>query len=137
MLLSNHYQLLKINRIIGSNNMNEELIAKEIKKEILIKNFTRYIEILGKSSEQPAFKNSSWHKAQLLYNSIDESNKENLKELLKMVMIETTTEILAYIDGITMFKEQENPFELFCKETKVSGNLQEYLLMDIEDCGFE
>lgn len=116
--------------------MNEELIASEIKNEILIKNLTRYFDILEKSSQQPVFKNSSWSKAQLLYHSIDESNKENLKELLKMVMIETTTEVLAYIDGIAMFKEQKYPFELFCNGTKVSGNLQEYLLMDIEDCGF-
>lgn len=38
-----------------------------------------------------------------------------------------------YVDGIATFKEQEYPFELFCNGTKVSGSLQEYLLMEIEE----
>ncbi len=116
--------------------MNEELIAKEIKKEILYKNFDRYFDVLEKSNQEP-FKNKGWRKAQLLYNSIDESNKENLKEFVKMIMIESATELLAYVDGIATFKEQEYPFELFCNGTKISGSLQEYLLMDIEENGFE
>jgi hypothetical protein len=116
--------------------MKEELIASEIKNEILAKNFNRYFDILEKSNQEP-FKNNSWRKAQLLYNSIDESNKENLKDFIKMVMIESVAEILAYVDGIATFKEQKYPFELFYNGTKVSGSLQEYLLMDIEDNGFE
>ena len=52
-------------------------------------------------------------------------------------MIESVTELLAYVDGIATFKEQEYPFELFCNGTKISGSLQEYLLMDIEENGFE
>ena len=115
--------------------MNEELIASEIKKEILVKNFNRYFETLEKS-EQEIFKNARWRKAQLLYNSINEENKNNLKEFTKMIMLESVSKILAYIDGIAMFKEQQNPFELLCGDTKVSGSLQEYLLMDIEDNGF-
>lgn len=116
--------------------MNEKLIASEIKIEILVQNFNRYFDVLEKSNQEP-FKNSSWRKAQLLYNSIDESNKDNLKDFIKMIMTESITEILAYIDGIATFKEQKYPFELFYNGTKVSGSLQEYLLMDIEDNGFE
>lgn len=48
-------------------------------------------------------------------------------------MIETITELLAYVDGIATFKGQEYPFELFSNDTKVSGSLQEYLLMEIEE----
>lgn len=116
--------------------MNEKQIASEIKIEILVKTFNRYFDILEKSNQEP-FENSSWRKAQLLYNSIDESNKDNLKDFIKMIMTESITEILAYIDGVATFKEQEYPFELFYNGTKVSGSLQEYLLMDIEDNGFE
>ena len=49
--------------------MNEELIAKEIKKEILYKNFDRYFDVLEKSNQEP-FKNKGWRKAQLLYNCL-------------------------------------------------------------------
>ena len=48
-------------------------------------------------------------------------------------MIETITELLAYVDGIATFKGQKYPFELFCNGTKVSRSLQEYLLMEIEE----
>jgi type II secretory pathway component PulK len=116
--------------------MNEELIAKEIKSEILIKNLKRYFDTLDESSQEP-FKNFSWRKAQLLYNSIDETNRDNLKEFIKMIMIETLTDLLAFVDGIATFKDQEYPFELMHNGTKVSGSLQEYLIMDIEDNGFE
>ena len=50
-----------------------------------------------------------------------------------MIMTETITELLAYVDGIATFNEQEYPFELFWNGTKVSGNLQEHLLMEIEE----
>jgi len=116
--------------------MNEVFIAREIKKEILVKQFNRYFDILEKSKQEP-FKNNSWQKIQSLYNSIDENNKENLKEFAKMIMIESITELLAFVDGIATFNGQEYPFELSCNGTKYRGNLQEYLLMDIEENGFE
>jgi DNA polymerase/3'-5' exonuclease PolX len=62
--------------------MNEESITKDVKNEILIKNFNRYFEILEKSNQEP-FKNNSWREIQLLYSSLDEDNKENLKEFAK------------------------------------------------------
>lgn len=116
--------------------MNEELIAKEIKNVILIENFKRYFDTLEKSGQEP-FKNSNWRKAQLLYNSLDESNRDDLKEFIKMIMIETVSEVLSFVDGIATFEEQKYPFELMYNGTKVSGSLQEYLLMDIEDNGFK
>ncbi|MDO4729563.1 MAG: hypothetical protein Q4B43_11250, partial [Bacteroidota bacterium] len=73
---------------------------------------------------------------QLLYSSLNEIDKENLHEFVKMIMTETLSDILSYIDGIAVFKEQIYPFELMYGGTKVSGNLQEYLLMDIEDNGW-
>lgn len=114
--------------------MDEESIAHAIKKEILNKNFNRYFDALDKAGQDPLI-NESWHKAQLLYYSIDENNKDNLKTFIKMIMTETITEFLAYIDGIATFRDQEYPFELFYNKKKVSGSLQEYLLMDIEDNG--
>ncbi|MDO6855303.1 hypothetical protein Q4599_17095 [Cellulophaga lytica] len=116
--------------------MNEELIAKNIKNEVLIENFKRYFDIL-ESSNKELFKDKYWSKAQQLYNSIDSENKENLKEFIKMVMIESVTEVLAFVDGIATFDEQEYPFELFYNNIKISGSLQEYLLMDIEGNGFK
>ena len=117
------------------SKMNEELIAKRIKEKVLIESFKYYFEILEKSNQEQ-FKDKYWNKAQELYNSISTENKENLKEFIKMVMIESVTELLAFIDGIATFDEQEYPFELYHNGTKVSGSLQEYLLMDIEDNGF-
>lgn len=115
--------------------MNEEIIAKDIKHVILIDNFKRYFDTLEGSNQVP-FKNISWRKAQLLYNSLNHVDRENLKEFVKMIMIETISEILSFVDGIATFKEQQYPFELMCNGKKVSGSLQEYLLMDIEDNGF-
>ena len=115
--------------------MTEEFIAKEIKDIILVENFKRYFETLEDSSQEP-FKNKSWRSGQLLFNSLDNSNRKHLQEFVKMIMIETTSEILSFVDGIATFKEQQYPFELMCNGKKVSGSLQEYLLMDIEDNGF-
>ena len=67
--------------------MTEEAIAKEIKNEVLVNNFKRYFDTLEDSCQEP-FKNSSWRKAQLLYNSLNYTNRENLQEFVKMIMIE-------------------------------------------------
>lgn len=115
--------------------MTEEFIAKEIKDIILVENFKRYFETLEDSSQEP-FKNKSWRSGQLLFNSLDNSNRKHLQEFVKMIMIETASEILSFVDGIATFKNQQYPFELMCDGKKVSGSLQEYLLMDIEDNGF-
>ena len=106
--------------------MTEEFIAKEIKDIILVENFKRYFETLEDSSQEP-FKNKSWRSGQLLFNSLDNSNRKHLQEFVKMIMI---------VDGTATFKNQQYPFELMCNGKKVSGSLQEYLLMDLEDNGF-
>ena len=113
--------------------MDEKLIAQNIKEEIFRKEFERYFHILEEGLNKEPYKNLYWQKAQAFYKSIDEDNRNNLREFVRMIMIETITELLAYIDGIATFKGQEYPFELFCNDTKVSGSLQEYLLMEIEE----
>ena len=115
--------------------MTEEFIAKEIKDIILVENFKRYFETLEDSSQEP-FKNKSWRSGQLLFNSLDNSNRKHLQEFVKMIMIETVSDILSFVDGTATFKNQQHPFELMCNGKKVSGSLQEYLLMDLEDNGF-
>ena len=113
--------------------MDEKLIAQNIKEEIFRKEYERYFRILEEGLNKEPYKNLYWQKAQALYKSIDKDNRNNLREFVKMIMIETITELLAYVDGIATFNEQEYPFELFCNGTKVSGSLQEYLLMEIEE----
>ena len=115
--------------------MTEEFIAKEIKDIILVENFKRYFETLEDSSQEP-FKNKSWRSGQLLFNSLDISNRKHLQEFVKMIMIETVADILSFVDGTATFKNQQHPFELMYNGKKVSGSLQEYLLMDLEDNGF-
>ena len=121
------------------NYTNKEMqaitIAKEIKDIILVENFKRYFETLEDSSQEP-FKNKSWRSGQLLFNSLDNSNRKHLQEFVKMIMIETVSDILSFVDGTATFKNQQHPFELLCNGKKVSGSLQEYLLMDLEDNGF-
>ena len=118
-----------------NKSMTEEFIAKEIKDIILVENFKRYFETLEDSSQEP-FKNKSWRSGQLLFNSLDNSNRKHLQEFVKMIMIETVSDILSFVDGTATFKNQQHPFELMCNGKKVSGSLQEYLLMDLEDNGF-
>lgn len=113
--------------------MDEEKIVNEINQEILKKEFDRYFNTLKEGINREPYKNPYWNKAQALYNSIDENNRNNLIEFIKMIMIENVTEVLAYIDGVATFKDQEYPFELYYNGTKVNGSLQELLLMKIEE----
>ena len=113
--------------------MDEKLIAQNIKEEIFRKEYERYFRILEEGLNKEPYENFYWQKPQALYNSIDKDNRNNLREFVKMIMTETITELLAYVDGIATFNEQEYPFELFWNGTKVSGNLQEHLLMEIEE----
>ena len=103
--------------------MTEEFIAKEIKDIILVENFKRYFETLEDSSQEP-FKNKSWRSGQLLFNSLDNSNRKHLQEFVKMIMIETVSDILSFVDGTATFKNQQYPFQLMCNGKKVV--LQEF-----------
>ena len=101
----------------------------------MLKILKRYFETLEDSSQEP-FKNKSWRSGQLLFNSLDISNRKHLQEFVKMIMIETVSDILSFVDGTATFKKSTASFELMCNGKKVSGSLQEYLLMDLEDNGF-
>lgn len=114
--------------------MNDELLAKRIKDYILVKRCSSYFETLDNTDDQ-VFVNESWQKTKILYGSLSKENKDNLKEFMMMAMTESVTDLLAFIDGIASFEEQEYPFELHYNNKKISGSIQEYLLMDIEDNG--
>ncbi|MET3047554.1 hypothetical protein B0A56_12895 [Flavobacterium columnare NBRC 100251 = ATCC 23463] len=113
--------------------MTDEQLSIEIKKEIIVKNLERYFDTLENSKE--VFVNNSWRKVQILFESLNDENKENLKEFVKMILIETTTDLLSFIDDLTRFEGQSEGLELRYNDEKISGSLQEYLLMDIEDNG--
>ena len=115
--------------------MQQEAIVKEISNVIFEKELERYIQLLEEGRERAPYKEPNWKKGQALYNKLDEEGREAFKSFLSMVMSETVSDILGYLDGIATFEGQTEPCELFCKGEKVSGDLQEYFLLYLEEKG--
>ncbi|GJH39498.1 hypothetical protein RCZ04_00480 [Capnocytophaga sp. HP1101] len=113
----------------------EDIIVKQIYNVVFEQALKRYIDLLKEGRVREPYKEPHWQKGQALYNQLNEEGREHFKSFLSMVMSETIADILGYLDGIASFEGQPEPFELFCNGEKVSGDLQELFLMDLEAKG--
>ena len=112
--------------------MTDNDFVKNVEREVLEDMFNRYfntMETIDRSSVNDPY----WKKILTLYDTLDINGKDNLKALVRLVMIDLLSNIFAKLDGVSSFKNQTNQFDLRYGDITISGDLQEIFLMDVEE----
>lgn len=112
--------------------MTSNEFVKNIESEILNEMFKQYLHNM-ETVDRNMVTDYYWNKILTLYDALDTEGKENLKPLIRLVMIDLISTIFAKLDGVSSFKNQTEQFELKYGDEIISGDLQEIFLMDIEE----
>lgn len=110
--------------------MDANEYVQNVIEEIFTENFNYYFDHLPNPIEG---KDEFWTNSKKLYHSLDEEQKEQLKYFTKLVMMDTVSSIFAKLDNVSSYAKQEGEFELKLNDKVISGDLQEYFFMQIEE----
>ena len=112
--------------------MTDSDFVKNIEEEVLNEMFNRYFNTM-ETLDRSLVNDPYWKKILTLYDTLDFSGKDNLKALVRLVMIDLLSNIFAKLDGVSSFNNQTNQFELRYGDATISGDLQEIFLMNVEE----
>jgi hypothetical protein len=75
-----------------------------------------------------------WRNALVLFNTLSEEQRDIFFSVIKQVIVDTTSNLLGVIDGVSSFTGQENEFLLLASDShkSLSGDLQDLFLEEEE-----
>lgn len=99
---------------------------------------TENIEIyknLFENTDTKKVKDDYWKSALSFYNKLSNHDKKMFFEILRQISIDTTSNILAILDGVTYMENQDDDFNLSFVKTRetINGELQDLFLEIIEE----
>lgn len=111
--------------------MNDQKYIENVTHEIFTENFNYYLDAFSTSIKQGS--NKTWTDCKLLYQSLNDIQKEQIKSLIRLVMQDTISSIFAKLDNIASYENQDGMFELRSNNKAINGDLQELFLMQLEE----
>ncbi len=114
--------------------MTDREFVRSIKDEIFDKSLHRYFEIL-RTIDRDSITHMYWKATASLYDKLDHKGKEQLRFFARLIMEDTLSSVLSYIDGSSTFSTQEEgeDFKLTSGEQVISGMLHDFFLATLED----
>lgn len=97
--------------------MNQQEFVKHIRSEIIDQNLLIYRDIFATTN--PAnVSDPYWTRALDLYFKLDDAGKAVLFQIIRQIMVDTTSNLLGVLDGVNGFHGQTEGYKL----TTVTGN---------------
>ena len=112
--------------------MNDIKFVDNIIKEVIKGKSSYYIDTL-KSLNNKEIKAPDWLKIKKLYDSLDNSQKEELKSLINLITVNTVSSIFSKLDNISSFANQEGLFELRSNGKIINGDLLDLFWKRLEE----
>ena len=114
--------------------MTDREFVKSIKDEIFDKSLHRYFEIL-RTIDRDSITHMYWKATASLYDKLDHKGREQLRFFARLIMEDTLSSVLSYLDGSSTFATQEESedFKLTSGEQVISGMLHDFFLATLED----
>lgn len=112
--------------------MNDIKFVDNIIKEVINGKSSYYIDTL-KSLNNKEIKDPDWLKIKKLYDSLDNSQKEELKSLINLITVNTVSSIFSRLDNISSFANQEGLFELRSSGKIINGDLLDLFWERLEE----
>lgn len=110
-------------------NMTPQLLVQAIRTEIIDGNLATYRDLFEKAdvsnAGDPYFKRACG-----LHRELDSGQKEVLFQIIREVMVDTCSDILGKLDGVSSFDGQTEDFNLTMEggDDRINGDLQDLLL---------
>lgn len=112
--------------------MNDIKFVDNIIKEVITGKSSYYIDTL-KFLNNKEIKDFDWLKIKKLYDSLNNSQKEELKSLINLITVNTVSSILSKLDNISSFANQEGLFELRSNGKTINGDLLDLFWERLEE----
>lgn len=111
--------------------MNSQEFAEKINEYIVDENLIIYKKLFFNTKIEDV-KDPYWLKAQSLFDSLPEDNKEVFFEIIHQIMVDTLSTFLGVLDGTTDLGEADCEFNPKNGDEAFDGYLQDYFLSLIE-----
>lgn len=108
--------------------------VSQIRKIVINENINVYRDLFL-NTDPDSVTDEYWIKALKFFNSIDESSRGIFFEIIRQIEIDTTSNILGILDGVSWLEDQDEEFLLTMENSKepINGDLQDIFLAQEED----
>ncbi len=112
--------------------MHDQGFIAGIRKEVIDSNLETYKELFGQTSPEAAT-DPLWQTALRFFRALDETQREALFRIIRQLMVDTVSNVLAILDGVSWLEGQEGDFELLLAGENIAGSLQDQFLAAEEE----
>jgi len=118
---------------VSNYQMNPKGFVTEIKTTIVEENLSIYKDLFSSTSIKDVT-DEYWKRALTLFNSLPAEQREVFFEVIRQTMVDTTSNILGIIDGVSVINHESDEFSLTYGDDKKSlfGDLQSLFLAEEE-----
>lgn len=101
-----------------------------IRREVLEQNLALYHQNLNRSLSPANAQEVHWPRMAELYQSLNEEQRLQFIEGIRLVMVDTLSNVLGILDGSTLLEKHRDYFHLTYGEEpqKLNGELQDFFL---------
>lgn len=113
--------------------MNPKDFVIGLKTTVVEKNLSIYNDLFSSTSIKDVT-DEYWKRALTLFNSLPAEQREVFFEVIRQTMVDTTSNILGVIDGVSIMNDEGDEFSLTYGDDKksLSGDLQSLFLAEEE-----
>lgn len=112
--------------------MNSNDFVTSLKKSVIDENLSIYKDLFTKTSADK-ISDEYWKKALTLFNSLNHEQQETVFQIIRQIMVDTTSNLLGIIDGTSYIEGTDEELELtYGKNNRLSGDLQSIFLASEE-----
>lgn len=111
--------------------MTPEQLVRGLLTSVVDENVVLYRDLFARTEPGKAI-DPYWIRALALFGSLSEEQREVFFEVVRQVAVDTTSNILGVIDGISYIEGADGGFELTHGARKLNGDLQSLFLTEDE-----
>jgi hypothetical protein len=113
--------------------MNKKLFIEKLYELVTKENMDIYKDLFNNNCSGDAL-DPYWKSSLAMYEKMSEESKKVFFNIIRQIEIDTVSNILALLDGVTVLEGQDGDFVLKLGDEKLNGDLQDlFLECDMED----
>jgi hypothetical protein len=107
--------------------MDSREFVAGLREEIVQANVSTYRQLFEETRASEAT-DPYWRDALMLFSQLTQEQREILFRIIRQVVVDTTSNLLAVLDGVTRLRGQKEDLTLLCGPVRLDGDLQDPFL---------